>query len=84
MLGISFLYAEVYGNYKVTLSWHYGENTIAVNIHARQRRKNQSLESGHRGIAVDVSVKSKNISTIDNNWEARSNIRQPPAASTCR
>lgn len=59
MLGISVLYAEVYGNYKVTLSWHYGENTIAVNIHARQRRKNQSLKSGHSGIAVDVSMKSK-------------------------
>jgi len=59
MLGISILYAEVYGNYKATISWHYGENTIAVNIHARQRRKNQRLESWHSGIAVDVSVKSK-------------------------
>lgn len=58
MLGISFLYAEVYGNYKVTLSWHYGENTIAVNIHARQRR-NLRLESWYSRTAIDVSVKSK-------------------------
>ena len=58
MLGISVLYAGVYGNYKVTLSWHYGENTIAFDVSARQRRKNQSLKSGHSGIAADVSMKS--------------------------